>query len=302
MTYLTLMWTSFPWHSFQSLTLPGYVGAHWHIPPYIRLGYHQINGQCGIKYYCLWLPDHGAVHCCLHLSQPQPIRHLIQYRKAATINKHLLRGDIATSTLCIDPVTSAASLLEQYDTTLSTLLDKHVPVLTRTITIRPKVPWFNGDGKMAKQKRMQLERRWRQSRLTIHRNPFKEQRHHVSQLIASATSTYYTAKITEAACDITKLYNVMNALLINPELGQAEHCDLHQSSTGCTKAHLRQYGDRAFCIAAPTRVWFKYVFVFEYNNLVYLFVFCLTITKVAYLYLMFGLYLKRICKYNKINI
>ena len=84
----------------------------------------------------------------LHLPKPQPIRHPIQ----------LLLGDISTSTLCLNPATSAASLLKQYDTTLSTLLDMHAPVLTRTITIRPNVPWFNGDIKMAKQR----EGNWRE--------------------------------------------------------------------------------------------------------------------------------------------
>ena len=158
----------------------------------------------------------GAVH----LPKPQPLRHSIQYRNYADIDKHVLLGDIATSTLCLDPATSAASLIEQYDATLSTLLDKHAPVLTRTITIRPKVPWFKGDIKTAKQKRRQLERRWRQSRLTIHRDLFKEQRRHVNQLIASAKSAQYTAKIiVEAACDIKQLYDVVNTLLIKPETG-----------------------------------------------------------------------------------
>ena len=141
-----------------------------------------------------FLSDHGVVQCCLYLPKPQPLRHPIQYRNYAAIDKHVLLGDIATSTLCLDPATSAASLLEQYDTTLSTLLDKHAPVLRRTITIRPKVSWFNGDIKMAKQKRRQLGRRWRQSRLTIHGDLFKEQRRYVNQLIASATSAHYTAK------------------------------------------------------------------------------------------------------------
>ena len=67
---------------------------------------------------------------------------------------------------------------------------------------------------MAKQKRRQLERK---SRLTIYRDLFKEQRGHVNQLISSAKSTYYTAKITEAASDHKQLYNVVNALLIKPE-------------------------------------------------------------------------------------
>ena len=90
-----------------------------------------------------FLTDHGAVHCYLHLPKPLPLRHTIQYRTYASIDKHMLRSDIATSTLCLDLATSAASLLEQYDTTLSTLLDGYAPVLTRTITIRPKVPGFN---------------------------------------------------------------------------------------------------------------------------------------------------------------
>ena len=62
-----------------------------------------------------FLIDHGAVRCCLHLPKPQPLRHPIQYRNYAAIDKHVLRGDIATSTLCLDPATSTASLLEQYD-------------------------------------------------------------------------------------------------------------------------------------------------------------------------------------------
>ena len=169
-----------------------------------------------------FLTYHGAVHCCLHLPKPQPLRHPIQYRNDAAIDKHVLLGDIATSSLCLDPATAAARLLEQHDTTLSLLFDKHAQVLTRTITIRSKVPWFNGDIKMAKQKRRQLERRWRQSRLTIHRDLFKKQRRHVKRLIASAKSAHYTAKITEAACDIKQLYNVVNALLIKPEYGLSD--------------------------------------------------------------------------------
>ena len=108
-----------------------------------------------------FLTDHDAVYCCLHLQKSQPLRHTIQYRNHGAIDKHMLRGDIATFTLCLVPATSAASLLEQYDTTLSTRLDKHAPVPKR-----PKVPWFNGDIKMAKQKRKPLERRWKHSRLS----------------------------------------------------------------------------------------------------------------------------------------
>ena len=105
-----------------------------------------------------FLTDHGAVHCDLHMPKPQPLRHSVQYWNYAAIEKEMLRVNIEASTLCLDPATLAAILLEQYGTTLSALLDKHAPVPTRTITVRPKVPWFSGDIKMAKQKRRQLER------------------------------------------------------------------------------------------------------------------------------------------------
>ncbi|KAI0235841.1 hypothetical protein LSAT2_013614 [Lamellibrachia satsuma] len=75
-----------------------------------------------------FLTDHGAVHCDLHLPKPQPLRQSVQYRNYAVLDKEMLRVDIEASTLCLDPVTSAASLLEQYDTTLSALLGKHAPV------------------------------------------------------------------------------------------------------------------------------------------------------------------------------
>ena len=70
---------------------------------------------------------------------------------------------------------------------------------------------------MAKQKRRQLERKWRQSRLTIHLDVFKEQKRHVNKLISSAKSSYYTAKIIEAASDQKQLYNVVITMLLKPE-------------------------------------------------------------------------------------
>ena len=140
----------------------------------------------------------------------------------------MFQADIEASTLCLDPGTSAASLLDQYDDTMSALLDKHAPLQTRTITVRPKVPWFNGDIKMAKQKRRQLERRWRQSRLTIHLDIFKEQKRHVNKFISSAKTSYYTAKIIEAASDQKQLYNVVNTMLVKPEASLPDGRSLEQ--------------------------------------------------------------------------
>ena len=178
-----------------------------------------------------FLTDHAAIHCNLHMAKPQPLRQTIQYRNYSAIDNEMFQADIEASTLCLDTATSAASLLDQYDDTMSSLLDKHAPLQTRTITVRPKVPWFNGDIKTAKQKRRQLERRWRQSRLTIHLYIFKEQKRHVNKLIYSAKSSYYSAKIIEAASDQKQLYNVVNTMLVKPEASLHNGSSLEQLSS-----------------------------------------------------------------------
>ena len=175
-----------------------------------------------------FLTDDAAIHCNLHMEKPQPLRQTIQYRNYSAIDNDMFQAAIEASTLCLDPATSATSLLDQYDDTMSALLDKQAPLETRTITVRPKVPWCNGDIKIAKQKRRQLERRWRQSRLTIHLDIFKEQKRHVNTLIYSAKSSYYTAKIIEAASDQKQLYNVVNAMLVKSEASLHNGSSLEQ--------------------------------------------------------------------------
>ena len=69
-----------------------------------------------------------------------------------------------------------------YNTLLIGLLDKHAPLKTRTITIRPLAPWYTEDIREEKQKRRALERRWRRTGLTVDRERFVEQCHVVMNL------------------------------------------------------------------------------------------------------------------------
>ena len=91
---------------------------------------------------------------------------------------------------------------------------------------------------MAKQKRRQLERRWRQSRLTVHLDIFKEQKRHVNKLISSAKSSYYMAKIIEAASDQKQLYNVVNTMLVKPEAASDQKQLYNVVNTMLVKLHL----------------------------------------------------------------
>jgi len=57
---------------------------------------------------------------------------------------------------------------------LSSFIDKHTPLRTRTITERPYCPWYIGKLHEAKHLRRKLERRWKKSRLTVNQQIYIE--------------------------------------------------------------------------------------------------------------------------------
>ena len=74
------------------------------------------------------------------------------------------------SDLLKKPEDSLDELVCQYSQVLCELLDKHAPLKTRTLTVRPEAPWMEDSIFSARKERRRLERRWRLSRLTIDRD------------------------------------------------------------------------------------------------------------------------------------
>jgi len=52
-------------------------------------------------------------------------------------------------------------VVNNYDEVLRSLLDKQAPVKERVVTVRPSAPWHIAEVTAEKQKRRQLERKWR---------------------------------------------------------------------------------------------------------------------------------------------
>ena len=102
-----------------------------------------------------------------------------------------------------------------YHTTLSQILDKHAPLITRTFKVRPNVPWYSHEITRTKRERRRRERRWRRTRLASDLSLFKEQRRLVCQMLQKAKTTYYHNKITECGHrhDSRSLFRLMDSLL-----------------------------------------------------------------------------------------
>ena len=82
-----------------------------------------------------------------------------------------------------------------YNTCLRQLLDRHAPLVTRTVTDRTSAPWMTLEIKQAKVQRRLAERKWRESGLAVQREIYVKQRNLVSNMISKAKKGYLCNKI-----------------------------------------------------------------------------------------------------------
>lgn len=157
--------------------------------------------------------DHATVFAHLNATRPQRSTKQIVYRKLKSIDIDRFTNDIGTSLLCQSPPDNLDSLVKCYNSTLSSVLDQHAPLRSRTITLRQRAPWFNDDIKKAKREKRKAERRWRSSKLDSDLQLFKSKRNRMMFLMDNARRNYYSDFISENCHDQAKLFRACKSLL-----------------------------------------------------------------------------------------
>lgn len=157
--------------------------------------------------------DHYPVHFRLACEKPTCLRKTITYRKLKSIDVDNFREDITNSSLLTDPVTDLFHAVTHYNTLLSELLDTHAPLITRSVSLRPRAPWFNDTIKEAKVDRRRLERTFRNSKLESDKEAYKEQCVVVNSLILSSKQSYFRDMVSDSEGDQKALHRIMDRLL-----------------------------------------------------------------------------------------
>ena len=123
------------------------------------------------------ISDHFVVSCVLSLPKTSFERKEICCRKLKSIDMQTFRDEISNSALASPSsmVDDLEQLTAVYDLTLSSLVDKHAPLKTRIVTVRPPASWYNENIMTEKRKRRKLERRWRRTGLAEDRVSFIDQ-------------------------------------------------------------------------------------------------------------------------------
>ena len=121
--------------------------------------------------------------------------------------------DIGTSLLCLSPLEDLDALVNSYNSTLSSVLNQHAPLQSRSIRIRSPAPWFNEDSKNGKREKRKAERPRRSSRKDYDLSLFKSKRNRMLVLINNAHQEYYSNLVAENCHDQAKLFRVSKTLL-----------------------------------------------------------------------------------------
>ena len=157
--------------------------------------------------------DHFAVNFTTGIAKPVAIQKAVSFRKLRAIDVEHFKRDIAASHVLHNFHGSPDELLSCYNDIMRTLVDKHAPLRTKTIHLRPNSPWYTEELHEAKHLRRKLERKWRQTKLNVDHQIYRQQCTHVNKLIRQTRISHYSNKISECGRDTKGVYRIARHLM-----------------------------------------------------------------------------------------
>ena len=124
-------------------------------PSHSKIGW--FNHQRALCSRPLISDHHHSIHCDLLLQKPHYTKKIVKFRKIRHTDINRFTEDILNPTLFKQVSLDSNILAVHYDTVLQSLLERHAPLKTKIVTIRPSAPWYTPE---VKTKRPRLERKW----------------------------------------------------------------------------------------------------------------------------------------------
>ncbi len=98
-------------------------------------------------------------------------------------------------------------LVDSFNNTLGSILDRHAPLKIREVSLRPKAPWYTDSVRSSKREKRRLERKWQKSKLTLDHVAFRNQCHQYKKDLDKAKTEFHYAQISD---QMFKLFNKLS--------------------------------------------------------------------------------------------
>jgi len=158
------------------------------------------------------LSDHDAVQCNLSVPNPHRPFKTVTFRSIKTIDIDAFSADLLDLPLLRHPASTLDELVDQYDSGIRSVIDKHAPLRTKRIVLRQPAPWLTGAIRAARCELRHAERTWKATRLTIHEQIFEYKMERRNYLLERAKASYFNTKVQDCGSDQRSLYKIVNSL------------------------------------------------------------------------------------------
>ena len=104
-------------------------------------------------------------------------------------------------------------IINCYNNTLSSILDKHAPLITKRVKVRKSNPWYTPALAALKKQCRKLEHLWLRTRSVADRIVLREITKTYHQTIVAAKQTYQAALVASSRSNPRRLWNTINKIL-----------------------------------------------------------------------------------------
>ncbi|CAC5400145.1 unnamed protein product [Mytilus coruscus] len=101
--------------------------------------------------------DHLALFTSLKISRPPKQRHTVSYSKFSDIKTTDFIQDLSTTKIVQNREGSVENIVNLYNTELSSIIDRHAPLKSKNIIMRPNTEWYTDELRIAKRDRRKAE-------------------------------------------------------------------------------------------------------------------------------------------------
>jgi hypothetical protein len=159
-----------------------------------------------------FISDHAFISFHINIPRPPVEKALISTRRIADINTDTFRQDLQA--VCDDIINySNKELADEYDYQLTGLLDRHAPVITKSVRVRKKVAWFDKRARDMKKQLRQQEKKWKRSGTQYDRDTFKSMKNTYRKHLRQNRVSHFKEAVHQARGNSKQLYSVTLGLM-----------------------------------------------------------------------------------------
>ena len=181
-----------------------------------------------------FISDHCFVTTYININKPKVANQSISFRKIKEIDAPAFSSDLtsAINNLQNLPTDDVNILVAAYNTNIASVLNKHAPIKTKSISARKKVPWFDEEALKLKRVKRKLERKWRISKTPEDKLSYLNACSNYKDHLNKSKDLHLNNLISNCGNDSRKLFNVVKQLT-----GKSKQIILPTGSSDNTLAH-----------------------------------------------------------------